>query len=170
MSPSPRRCLRVAVSASVMSGGGFAAFSWMLEHGSGGEHAGNALLMLMVLFENFHAGYYRSKTRSILILNPLKTPVLLQGMISTCQIHVAALDTPGLPAVLMSEPVAPAVWAAPVALAPCILIAHRCSSRRRGACSRGREIEPRCLFASGHPNAGTFPVEISTPASHTAHS
>ena len=111
MSPSPRRCLRVAVSASVMSGGGFAAFSWMLEHGSGGEHAGNALLMLMVLFENFHAGYYRSKTRSILILNPLKTPVLLQGMISTCQIHVAALDTPGLPAVLMSEPVAPAVWA-----------------------------------------------------------
>jgi magnesium-transporting ATPase (P-type) len=116
--------LRSAVSASVMSGVGFVAFSWMLEHGWPQEQARSALLLLMVLFENFHVGNCRSETRSIFTLNPLKTPVLLLGTIGAFVVHVAAMHTPGLSAVLRTGPTDPGTWAALIALASSVLIAE----------------------------------------------
>ncbi len=115
--------LRTVVTASVMSGVGFAAFSWMLEHGWEEAQARNALLLLMVLFENFHVGNCRSETRSILSLNPLKTPVLLLGTIGAFLVHVAAMHTPGLSGVLHIGPVAVSTWGVLIALATTVLVA-----------------------------------------------
>jgi magnesium-transporting ATPase (P-type) len=114
--------LRTAVSASVMSSVGFVAFSWMLEHGWPEDQARNALLLLMVLFENFHVGNCRSETRSVFTLNPLKTPVLLMGTIGAFLVHIAAMHTPGLSGVLRTGAVDLGTWAALIALASSVLI------------------------------------------------
>jgi hypothetical protein len=75
------------------------------------------VLLLMVLFENSHLGNSRSEGRSVLTLNPLRTLVLLVGTITAFWLHVVAMRTPGLSAVLHAAPVGPGIWAALIALA-----------------------------------------------------
>lgn len=128
--------LRTMVSASVMSGVGFAAFTWMLGQGWPEDQARNALLLLMVLFENFHVGNSRSETRSIFTLNPLRTPVLLIGTTSAFVVHVVAMHTPVLAGVLHAGPVALPTWGALIGLAATVLLAdeaYKWFARRRTA-------------------------------------
>ncbi len=114
---------RTIVAAIVMGGVSFGAFWWMLEHGWPTESARNALLLLMVLFENVHLGNCRSETRSALVLSPLRSPVLLTGTIGAILVHVAAMHLPALRSVLATGPVGFQVWVTLFGLALSVFVA-----------------------------------------------
>ncbi len=61
---------------------GFALFEWALARGWTVESARNLLLMLMVLFENVHLFNSRSETRSAFRMSPLRSPVLMVGIVT----------------------------------------------------------------------------------------
>ena len=115
---------RTIVSMAVMGGVGFTAFAWMLRHGWEVEHARNAVLLLMVLFEAIHVGNCRSETRSIFTLNPLRTPLLLAGTGAAFLVHVLAMHAPGLSDILHAYPVSLDTWALLIALALTIAAAE----------------------------------------------
>jgi Ca2+-transporting ATPase len=136
----PAMILRSACSAGVMAGVGFAAFAWMLDRGWSEPAARNALLLLMVLFENIHVGNCRSETRSAFTLNPLRTPLLLAGTLAALGVHVAAMYAPGLSTALSAAPVDAATWAALVTLALTVFVAdetYKWFVRWRRASRRG---------------------------------
>jgi magnesium-transporting ATPase (P-type) len=108
---------RMIIAVGVMGGVGFGAFHWMIEHGWGEAEARNALLLLMVLFENFHIGNCRSETKSAFALSPFRSPMLLLGALAALAIHVAAMHIPFLQDVLGTQPVSMGTWAAVAALA-----------------------------------------------------
>lgn len=104
---------RTIVGALVMGVIGFLTFRWFLPDGASGAQvasARNALLLLMVLFENIHIGNCRSETKSALVLSPLRSPILLTGTITAFLIHLAAMHTPFGQLLLEAEPVALKNW------------------------------------------------------------
>ena len=108
---------RTALSATVMGGISFLGFRWMLAHGWALEDARNALLLLLVLFENVQAGNARSERRSLLRLSPFRNPILLGGVILAQLLHIAAMYTPGLREVLNVKPVSFELWSVLLATA-----------------------------------------------------
>ena len=70
---------RVSVTAAFMSLVCFALYAYMLRRGHSLLAAQNAVLLLLVLFENIQAGDSRSETGSLLRLSPLRNPLLLVG-------------------------------------------------------------------------------------------
>jgi Ca2+-transporting ATPase len=96
---------------------------WMIRAGWQETSARNALLLLMVLFENIHIGNCRSETRSALRLSPLRSPILLAGAITAFSLHVAAMYMPLAQTVLATEPVSPATWLVLIALALTVFVA-----------------------------------------------
>jgi magnesium-transporting ATPase (P-type) len=101
---------RTALSAAVMGGVSFIGFRWMLGQGWALDDARNALLLLLVLFENVQAGNARSEVRSLLRLSPLRNPILFGGVIVAQLLHIAAMHTPGLREVLNAKPVSVQLW------------------------------------------------------------
>ncbi len=115
---------RTVLAASVMSIVGFGAFCWMVEvAGWTPERSRNALLLLMVLFQNLHIGNCRSETRSVFQLSPLRSPVLLAGTAAAFLLHIAAMHTPLLQRILALEPVDLPTLAALALAASSILVA-----------------------------------------------
>ncbi len=110
---------RTIVAALVMGVIGFLTFQWFLPDGASNAEvvsARNALLLLMVLFENIHIGNCRSETKSALVLSPLRSPILLAGTITAFLIHLAAMHTPFGQMLLEAEPIAPKNWGISVPL------------------------------------------------------
>ncbi|MGB5623188.1 MAG: cation transporting ATPase C-terminal domain-containing protein, partial [Gammaproteobacteria bacterium] len=101
---------RTVVGALGMGLVGFAMFTWALGQGWEVETARNAVLLLMVLFENVHIFNCRSETRSAFALSPLRSPVLMIGMLSAFSIHVAMLYLPFGNALLTTQPVDGGLW------------------------------------------------------------
>lgn len=95
---------RTVVAAIVMGSVAFAAFWWMLRAGWTEAAARNAVLLLMVFFENIHIGNCRSETKSALALSPFRSPILLGGVLLALSIHLAAMFTPWGQTVLRVEP------------------------------------------------------------------
>jgi magnesium-transporting ATPase (P-type) len=125
---------RTLIAALVIGGVAFGAFAWMIRAGFGEATARNLLLLLMVLFENFHIGNCRSETTSALVLSPLRSPILFFGTIAAFLVHLVALYTPVGHAVLRTEPVGLLAWPALAGLASTVLIAlevHKAFRRRR---------------------------------------
>lgn len=126
---------RTVVAAVVMASVGVVAFWWMIRAGWSHDAARNALLLLMVLFENIHIGNCRSETRSALAISPLRSPMLLAGALGAFLVHVAAMYLPPLQAVLRTEPVSGQTWLVLIGLSLTILLAleiHKWSWRGRG--------------------------------------
>ncbi|MCM2369846.1 cation-translocating P-type ATPase [Aporhodopirellula aestuarii] len=87
---------RTLIAAFVMGVIGFLTFRWFLpEEATEGQvsSARNALLLLMVLFENIHIGNCRSETKSAFRMSPLRSPILLIGAITAFCIHLVAMHT-----------------------------------------------------------------------------
>jgi P-type Ca2+ transporter type 2C len=114
---------RTLVAAAVMGGVSFAAFWWMLEAGWREAEARNAVLLLMVLFENVHIGNCRSETVSLLRMSPLKSPILLIGALAAFTTHVIAMHVPMTQRVLGTAPVSLDTWLVLAALALSVVIA-----------------------------------------------
>jgi Ca2+-transporting ATPase len=126
---------RTILAALVMAVVGASSFAWMIHHGWSDRSARNALLLLMVLFENIHIGNCRSESRSAFFLSPLRSPMLLLGVIAALLIHVLAMYTPFLQSVLQTEPVSLQTWCVLCGLALTVSIAvelHKWTWRWRG--------------------------------------
>jgi magnesium-transporting ATPase (P-type) len=85
--------------------------------------ARNILLLLMVLFQNFHIGNSRSETVSAFRLSPFTSPILLSGTILAFGIHVLAMHVPLFQSLLGTEPVSLTTWFTIVCLALTIVLA-----------------------------------------------
>jgi magnesium-transporting ATPase (P-type) len=108
---------RTVVAAAVAGIVGFAAFYWMIDQGWEESAARNVLLLMMVLFENFHIGNCRSETKSAFTLSPFRSPILLTGVITAFLIHVAVMHVPFMQGLLGTAPVSPTTWLVAAALA-----------------------------------------------------
>jgi magnesium-transporting ATPase (P-type) len=114
---------RTVVAALVMGCVGFAAFWWMLQADWTEAAARNALLLLMVLFENVHIGNCRSETKSALRLSPLRSPILLSGAVIALFIHVGTMYSSLGQEILHVEPVDLPTFISLLALAMTVLVA-----------------------------------------------
>ena len=112
---------RTLVAALVVGVVGFGAFAWMMARGWEESEARNTLLLLMVLFENFHIGNCRSETRSAFALSPLRSPILLSGALGALLIHVAVMYVPFMQGVLGASPVSLVTWLAVAGLASTVV-------------------------------------------------
>ena len=70
----------------------------------------NRVMLLMVLFENMHVLNSRSERRSIFRHNLWRNPFLLCGTLTAQLVHIAAMHTPGLSAMLHIRPVSLTHW------------------------------------------------------------
>lgn len=126
---------RTIVGALVMGGVGFGAFYWMLQNGWSESTARNALLLLMVLFENVHIGNCRSETKSAFVMSPLRSPILIGGTLLASAVHVAAVYSPIGQKLLSTEPVSVGQWLSLAPLALTVFLAmeiHKWSWNLRG--------------------------------------
>ncbi len=126
---------RTLVAALVMGSVGFGAFCYMIEVLEMEEKsARNALLLLIVLFQNIHIGNCRSETQSALVLSPFRSPILLGGVIVAFLVHLGSMYLPFMQRVLQTEPVNLTTWAVLIGLALTIFVAmelHKVIWRRR---------------------------------------
>lgn len=112
---------RMLVSVAFMGGVGFAAFYWMIAHGWAERDARNVLLLLMVLFENFHIGNCRSETKSAFSLSPFRSPMLLFGAMGAFLIHLVSMYIPLMQDVLQMGPVSLMTWLVVITLAVAVV-------------------------------------------------
>jgi Ca2+-transporting ATPase len=125
---------RTLLSALYMGALAFVTYQWMLSIGHNIDEARNAILLLMVLFENVHVFNSRSETISAFRHNPLGNKLLLFGTAIAQLVHVTAMYTPGLSSVLAIQPVAFAEWLALLGIALSLLLvmeAHKWFWARR---------------------------------------
>jgi len=101
---------RVVLSAAIMGTVAFTLFNYFLSTGMPLAEARNAVLLLMVLFENVHIGNCRSETKSAFSLSPFRNRLLLLGTIGAQLVHIGALYTPGISTVLDLQPVTFGLW------------------------------------------------------------
>ena len=126
---------RMIVAVVVMGGVGFGAFDWMIEQGWNENDARNVLLLLMVLFENFHIGNCRSETKSAFALSPLRSPILILGALAAFLVHVVSMYIPFMQNVLGTAPVSATTWLVVIPLAVSVVPAlefHKWLWRLRG--------------------------------------
>jgi P-type Ca2+ transporter type 2C len=114
---------RTLVAASVMSIVGIGIFLWTVQADWDMRASRNALLLFMVLCENVHVGNNRSETKSAFRLSPLRSPVLLMGVVLAFLVHVAAMHFGPLQAILETQPVDLSTWGTLAALALSVLAA-----------------------------------------------
>ena len=114
---------RTIVAALVMGFVGFGAFWWMLRAGWSEDTARNALLLLMVLFENVHIGNCRSETKSAFRLSPFRSPILLGGAVIALLVHLGTMFVPLGQEILHVEPVSLTTFAGLWALALSVFVA-----------------------------------------------
>lgn len=104
---------RTVIAAIVMGVIGYFTFRWFLPaNPSDAEVASarNALLLLMVMFENIHIGNCRSETKSALRFSPLRSPILLAGSITAFCVHLLAMYTPWGQSLLETQPIGLEHW------------------------------------------------------------
>lgn len=112
---------RLAVSVSVVGIGGFLTFFGSLQLGWTVEDARNLLLLVLVLFENFHVGNCRSETKSAFVSSPFRSPILFFGTVAALLMHVAGMYVPFLQRVLHTNPASAAMWCAAFLIALTVL-------------------------------------------------
>ncbi|WP_439882679.1 cation-translocating P-type ATPase [Pontibacter sp. MBLB2868] len=120
---NPLMIQEVLVSGVVIALIAFGVWYYLLELRQWPEAAArNAVLLLMVLLENFHVLNCRSETRSIFHI-PLKNNlVLIIGMLVSQLIHIISMHIPFMQRLLSLQPVSPAEWAEWLGLASLILV------------------------------------------------
>lgn len=122
---------RVALSAVLMGGIGFALYQVLLGQGMGQIEASNVILLLMVLFENIQAFNSRSESLSVFRHELTRNRLLLFGTLAAQLVHIIAMYTPGLSHVLRIQPVTLPVWLGLLALSLTLLAALEAHKRYR---------------------------------------
>ena len=99
----------------------FLFYAWALAAGWSHAAAQNALLWLVICFENTHAFNCRSERRSVLQVPFASNRFLVLGVLGAQGVHVAAMLTPGLRDVLGIAPLAPSDWLTLLAVAATLI-------------------------------------------------
>jgi magnesium-transporting ATPase (P-type) len=100
------------ISGAWMGLAAYAFYAWALANGWSDFDARNALLFLMVLFENVHVFNCRSETRSAFRV-PLSNNWPVVAAVAGAQgLHIAAGYMPGLSGVLEIQPIPVGLWLA----------------------------------------------------------
>lgn len=114
---------RTAIAALVMGGISFSVFRSLLLAGWSPAAARNALLLLMVLFENVHIGNCRSETKSAFALSPCRSPVLVIGTIAAFSLHGLMMHLSWGQNLLQVAPLDMTTWLTLLGLSLSVLIA-----------------------------------------------
>lgn len=115
---------RSLVTAFVMGLVGVFTFKFMIPAAPTDSQitaARNVLLLLMVLFENFHIGNCRSETKSAFALPPWRSPILMGGALTAFLLHLFMMYTPIGTSLLGAEPVSLQTWIILILLASTII-------------------------------------------------
>lgn len=112
---------RTVVSAVFLAAVLLAAFAWMLRNGWPEPGARNLLLLLFVLFANFHVGNCRSETRSAFAIPPWRSRLLLAGVGGALAVHAIALYAPLGHSILKTEAVSVTEWLVLIAVSSTIV-------------------------------------------------
>lgn len=134
----PPMIAQVAVSGSAIGTLAALFFLHLLNAGMSEFEARNLLLLLLVLFENFHVLNCRSERRSIGRVPIRNNPMLILAVLGAQGVHIGAMYVPGLSDALGVAPVDARQWAIIAALAASIVIvmeAYKALARRRGLAS-----------------------------------
>ncbi len=129
---------RTVIGGLAMGVVGFFYFLYLTNSGWSDESARNALLLLMVLFENVHIANCRSENKSAFSISLLRSPILLCGAVIAFLIHVLSMHLELGQAILKTEPVSTAAWLGTIACALSILVVmevHKFFWNRRFAAS-----------------------------------
>ncbi|MFQ5509550.1 MAG: cation-translocating P-type ATPase [Leptospirillia bacterium] len=128
---------RVGLVALVIGGVAFGLFHTLISAGWALDEARNALLLLMVLFENVMVFGCRAELRSAFRHSPLKNPLLLFGTLAAQLIHISAMYAPPVQSVLGVAPVTFGEWLKLLGIALTLFVAVELQKsylrrRRRG--------------------------------------
>ncbi|HSF29318.1 MAG TPA: HAD-IC family P-type ATPase [Candidatus Tectomicrobia bacterium] len=125
---------RLLISAVVIGGFAFGLYGQLLTRGVELAKARNSVMLLMVLFENVHVLNSRSERRSIFRQSLWRNPFLLFGTLVAQLLHIGAMYTPHLSAVLKVQPVSLTHWLMLLGLALTMLVVmemHKAMGRAR---------------------------------------
>jgi magnesium-transporting ATPase (P-type) len=111
-----------AVSGLTMGGLSFAFFVWALSQGWSEVDARNALLFLLVAFENVHVFNCRSETRSTFRIPFSKNWPVVISVFAAQAVHIGAAFVPGISDVLEIHPISIALWLALIPIALSLLL------------------------------------------------
>jgi len=100
----------VLVNGTLMGGLAFATFFYFIEQGTDLQNARNLTLMLMVIFGNIHVLSSRSEKKSLFTLPFFANPLLILSVPIAQMIHIGAMYTPGLSAILQINPITSPQW------------------------------------------------------------
>lgn len=124
---------RVLLSAAFIGGAAFLAYRHMLLVGHTVDEARNAVLVLMVLFENVQALNSRSETLSVFVHAPMRNKLLLISILAAQAFQVGAMHMPVLQNLLSVAPVSVLHWVELLTLALGLLLVmegHKLHLRR----------------------------------------
>jgi magnesium-transporting ATPase (P-type) len=99
------------LSGLYMGGAAFLFYWWALRAGWAENEVRNAVLLLMVLFENVHVFNCRSETRSLGRMPFLGNPLVILVVPAAQLVHIGAMYVPGLNELLGIAPIDFATWA-----------------------------------------------------------
>ncbi|HOT93725.1 MAG TPA: HAD-IC family P-type ATPase [Methanoregulaceae archaeon] len=119
------------LAAGTMSLVGFGAWVWLLGSGFGEDAARTMLLVLFVLFENFHVFNARSETASTFRIPLSSNRLLIASVIGAAAINAVAMYIPVLSDVLRTGPISLQAWGALAVLAMSVLIVMEIYKRFR---------------------------------------
>jgi magnesium-transporting ATPase (P-type) len=104
---NPLMMQEVLLAGTVMFAGGIGLWYWLLNNGWDEAAARNLLLLLMVLFQNFHVFNCRSEYRSAFRVPIRNNLFLVLGVIAALGLHLLAMWLPFMQPVLE---IAPVTW------------------------------------------------------------
>ncbi|MDD4253716.1 MAG: HAD-IC family P-type ATPase, partial [Methanoculleus horonobensis] len=110
------------ISGTVIALVALGTWHWLISNGWDEFAARNLLVLLMVLFENFHAFNCRSEYFSAFRIPISRNYFLVAGVIAAQGIHILALYVPFLQDVLQLQPVSLVEWLVLLALASSVVI------------------------------------------------
>ncbi|WP_298666295.1 HAD-IC family P-type ATPase [uncultured Methanofollis sp.] len=110
----------------------FSAFWWLTASGVEETMARNLLLLLMVLFGNFHAFNCRSEYRSLFRVPLRDNTVLVLGVVLMQGLHILSLHVPVMQDLLGLAPVTLEQWSACLAVAAVVVVMEAFKFFRRG--------------------------------------
>jgi magnesium-transporting ATPase (P-type) len=113
---------QTVTSGAVMGLVVFGVWYWLLSNGWEETAARNLVLLLMVLFQNFHAFNCRSEHESAFRVPFRRNPVLVIGVLAAQGIHLLAMQLPFMQVVLDVAPVSSQEWLVLLLLASTILV------------------------------------------------
>jgi len=119
------------LSAAAMSVIGFAVWTWLLGTGMAEDQARAMLLVLFVLFENFHVFNARSETVSAFRMPLSRNRFLVLSVIGAALVNAAVMYMPVLAGVLRTGPIGPTAWVVLIVIASSILAVMELYKRLR---------------------------------------